>query len=68
MYDKILVTLDGTATDRAIIDHIGAHLAPHKRPRHVCFVEALPQTCAGKLDRQALASMTGTLRALRSVG
>jgi nucleotide-binding universal stress UspA family protein len=24
MYDKILVTLDGTATDRAIIDHIKA--------------------------------------------
>ena len=22
MYDKILVTLDGTATDRAILDHI----------------------------------------------
>ena len=55
-------------TDQAIIDHIGAHLAPYKRPRRVCFVQALPQTCAGKLDRQALASMTGTLRALRSVG
>ncbi len=53
-------------TDQAIIDHIGARLAPSKRPRRICFVEALPQTGAGKLDRLALASMAGPLRALRT--
>jgi len=55
-------------TDQAILEHFGAHLAPYKRPRRVCFVPALPQTHAGKLDRQALASMTGPLRPLRTAG
>jgi len=51
-------------TDQALVDHIGVHLAAYKRPRRVCFVEALPQTAAGKLDRTGLASMTGALRTL----
>jgi O-succinylbenzoic acid--CoA ligase len=40
-------------------------LASHKRPRQVCFVRQLPQTVAGKLDRQALASLAPALRPLR---
>jgi O-succinylbenzoic acid--CoA ligase len=32
-----------------------AHLAPFKCPRRICFVSALPQTAAGKLDRAGLA-------------
>jgi O-succinylbenzoic acid--CoA ligase len=53
-------------TDTAIVAHLVAQLAPYKRPRHVCFVRALPQSAAGKLDRQALASMAGALRPLPS--
>jgi O-succinylbenzoic acid--CoA ligase len=52
--------------DATLVAHLVARLAPYKRPRRVCFVQALPQTAAGKLDRQALASMAGTLRPLQS--
>jgi O-succinylbenzoic acid--CoA ligase len=52
-------------SDTQIIDHVSARLAPHKRPRRICFVPALPLTPAGKLDRGALTSMAGALRPLR---
>jgi O-succinylbenzoic acid--CoA ligase len=45
----------------AFLDH---HLAKHKRPRRIVFVERLPQTTAGKLDRSGLASLTARLRPL----
>lgn len=35
---------------------IAARLAPHKRPRRLCIVEALPLTAAGKLDRAGAAA------------
>ncbi len=63
-----LVVAPLAPTDQAIIDHLGAYLAPHKRPRHVCIVPALPQTSAGKLDRAGLAAMIAALRPLRTVG
>jgi O-succinylbenzoic acid--CoA ligase len=37
-------------------------LASHKRPRHLCFVERLPHTAGGKLDRTALAALVPSLR------
>jgi O-succinylbenzoic acid--CoA ligase len=40
----------GTSLD-AIAEGVAATLAPHKRPRLVCGVEALPLTGSGKLDR-----------------
>lgn len=43
---------------------LGAQLAPFKRPRHVCFVERLPHTAAGKLDRGALAAFAPLLQPL----
>ncbi len=52
-------------TEQALGDHIVEHLAPYKRPRKFCFVPALPQTSAGKLDRPALVAMVGALRTLR---
>jgi dipeptidyl aminopeptidase/acylaminoacyl peptidase/acyl-CoA synthetase (AMP-forming)/AMP-acid ligase II len=52
-------------SEQALGDHIVERLAPHKRPRKFCFVPALPQTNAGKLDRQALVAMAGALRPLR---
>lgn len=51
-------------SDSALIEFIGARLAPHKRPRRICFVPALPQTAAGKLDRGALAQFAPALRPL----
>jgi acyl-CoA synthetase (AMP-forming)/AMP-acid ligase II len=53
-------------TEQALGDHVGEHLASYKRPRNFCFVPALPQTSAGKLDRAALAALAGSLRPLRS--
>jgi acyl-CoA synthetase (AMP-forming)/AMP-acid ligase II len=42
-----------TATDRQIIDHVGAELADYKRPRQVVFVPGIPRTPTGKADRVA---------------
>ncbi|MFO1313952.1 MAG: AMP-binding protein [Burkholderiales bacterium] len=58
-------------TDRAVPEdtlfaHVDACLAPHKRPRRVCFVKKLPRTPGGKLDRRALAALAPVLRPLPS--
>lgn len=37
-------------------------LAPHKRPRRIAWVDALPKTPAGKLDRAALPALAHALR------
>ncbi|HYD13236.1 MAG TPA: AMP-binding protein [Allosphingosinicella sp.] len=42
----------GTVT--ALQDHVKAVIAPYKYPREVAFVEALPKTATGKLQRFAL--------------
>lgn len=55
-----------TASDElagALQDHVRARLSSHKYPRDVRFVEELPKTASGKLDRRALAAprtSTGT--------
>lgn len=56
-----LVT-DRAVPDSALFAHVDACLAPHKRPRRVCFVSQLPQTPGGKLDRRALAAFAPALR------
>lgn len=43
-----------TAAD--ITEYVRAHLSPHKTPRLVKLVDALPKTASGKVDRVALAS------------
>jgi O-succinylbenzoic acid--CoA ligase len=56
---------DGVAPDDATLrSHIDTRLAPHKRPRRICFVPALPHTAGGKLDRRALAALARSLRPL----
>ncbi|HSQ72329.1 MAG TPA: AMP-binding protein [Rubrivivax sp.] len=52
--------------DETLIEHLAQRLAPHKRPRHVCYVPALPHTAAGKPDRLALAALAPALRPLRA--
>ncbi len=63
-----LVTGTRRPADVALLDHVDGRLAPHKRPRHVCFVPRLPQTAAGKLDRAALAKLASALHPLQRPG
>jgi 2-aminobenzoate-CoA ligase len=44
----------GEALARALQDHVKAAIAPYKYPREVEFVDALPKTATGKLQRFAL--------------
>ena len=39
---------------RALEDHVAARLSPHKRPRDVRFVESLPRTPLGKVQKTRL--------------
>lgn len=49
---------DGQAGDAALVkalqDHVKQDLAPYKYPRSIVFVDALPKTESGKLQRLAL--------------
>ena len=44
----------GPGLVKALQDHVKAAIAPYKYPREVEFVEALPKTATGKLQRFAL--------------
>jgi 2-aminobenzoate-CoA ligase len=44
----------GAATATALQDHVKAAIAPYKYPRQIEFVEGLPKTATGKLQRFAL--------------
>jgi 2-aminobenzoate-CoA ligase len=44
----------GADTAIALQDHVKAAIAPYKYPREIEFVEALPKTATGKLQRFAL--------------
>jgi o-succinylbenzoate---CoA ligase len=59
-----LVADDAPPPDAALLEYVNARLAPHKRPRHVCYVARLPHTAAGKLDRLALPGIAVALRPL----
>lgn len=47
------------ATTRALQDHAKARLLPHKYPRRVEYLDDLPKTGTGKIDRQALRRLAG---------
>ncbi len=53
----------GLAHD-ALAAYLDTRLSPHKRPRQICLVEALPHTPAGKPDRAALQDLAPLLRPL----
>jgi o-succinylbenzoate---CoA ligase len=60
-----VLVADGTPpTDAALVQYVKRHLAPHKRPRHICYVERLPLAASGKLDRGALPQFAEALRPL----
>ena len=50
------VVRDGDVGSDALISHVATTLAPHKRPREVRFVDALPRNAMGKLQKSQLRS------------
>lgn len=53
-----VVLVDGAVGDAALVkdlqDHVKATIAPYKYPRDIRFIEALPKTATGKIQRFAL--------------
>ena len=45
---------DATAATKMLQDYVKAKLLPYKYPREIKFVEELPKTGTGKIDRQAV--------------
>ncbi len=60
-----LVAEGAPPPDAALLDYLTRRLAPHKRPRHICYLPRLPHAPSGKLDRGALAEVARPLRPLR---
>jgi fatty acid CoA ligase FadD36/malonyl-CoA/methylmalonyl-CoA synthetase len=48
------VVVQDAVTEQALIDHVVGVLAPHKRPREVHLVDALPRNAMGKLQKNLL--------------
>lgn len=48
---------DQGATTRRLQDYVKGKLLPYKYPREVIFIDELPKTGTGKIDRQALLRM-----------
>ena len=46
-----VVTNTADISEQDLIDHVATRLAPYKRPRWVAFVEQLPKTATGKIQR-----------------
>jgi O-succinylbenzoic acid--CoA ligase len=62
-----IVTSGGSVDDQALAAFLRSRLAPHKLPRRICLVPALPMSAEGKLDRAALPSLAQSLRPARAV-
>lgn len=50
-----------TAEAEEVIAFVGSRIARYKRPRHVVFVEALPRTAAGAVDRPKVKELHGSV-------
>jgi malonyl-CoA/methylmalonyl-CoA synthetase len=66
-----VVLRDGASVPESeLVDHVAGQLAPHKRPREVRFVDALPRNDMGKVQKARLSASTPspprTSRAARS--
>jgi acetyl-CoA synthetase len=48
---------DEAAATRQLQDYVKARLLPYKYPREVLYIDELPKTGTGKIDRQALSRM-----------
>jgi len=54
MIVKAFVVANTSVEAKALQDHVKAVIAPYKYPREIVFVDALPKTLTGKLQRFAL--------------
>jgi long-chain acyl-CoA synthetase len=45
---------NGPPREEALLAHCAAHLAPHKRPKRIVFIEALPRNASGKVLKASL--------------
>jgi benzoate-CoA ligase family protein len=45
---------DAAAVTKALQDYVKAKLLPYKYPREIAFIDELPKTGTGKIDRQAV--------------
>ncbi|MCB1340913.1 MAG: benzoate-CoA ligase family protein [Pseudooceanicola sp.] len=52
-----VIALSAETTAKALQDHVKTTLLPHKYPRRVVFVDDLPKTGTGKIDRQGILKM-----------
>ena len=52
-----VVSADEGLTEEAVIAHCRGPLTGYKRPKAVRFVDALPRTAVGKIDKRALRSL-----------
>ena len=50
----VVVAAGEPPAERELVDHVAALLAPHKRPREVRFVDALPRNDMGKVQKALL--------------
>src|SRR5436309_14027831 len=50
-------TVDQSVATRRLQDYVKGKLLPYKYPREVIFIDELPKTGTGKIDRQALLRM-----------
>ena len=52
--EQVHAVIVATADDAAIIAHVKARLGSVKAPKSVSFVNEIPRTAAGKMDKKAL--------------
>jgi O-succinylbenzoic acid--CoA ligase len=63
----IVPTAEMQLSEGALFEEVCSRLAPHKRPRRVCFVSEIPTRPTGKPDRAAaVAAFSGALRPWKS--
>ena len=55
----IVVRTEQELTEADLIAYLRERLAGYKVPKSIVFVDSLPQTGAGKIDKQALVEMYG---------
>ena len=51
---RAFVVLNGEATTKQLQDFVKQKLVPYKYPREIIYLDILPKTGTGKIDRQAL--------------
>ena len=59
-----VVTRGAAIDEQELAGFLRERLSPHKLPRRICTVPALPHTAAGKPDRAALPALAAALREL----